>query len=82
MAAECGIEPSVPRIARAQKQCTSSHAQAALAQGCLLPLVDRMVQELNDRLPCRNDLFLGQRFIISMLSVVPKRSSNVYDSSF
>ena len=63
MAAECSIEPSMLRRAVAQQHCINVPAgtpKQYWRRAVYLPLVDHTVQELNDRLLCHNDRFLGQ----------------------
>ena len=61
-AAGCEIEPSVPRISAIQRNRPNVPAvtpQQYWYRVLYLPLVDHLIQELNDRLLNHNDRFLG-----------------------
>ena len=75
MAAECGIEPSMPRLAVAQQHRVNVPADTpkqCWRRAVYLPLLDHMVQELNDRLLCHNDRFLGQYLLPSNVSTASR----------
>ena len=73
--AECGIEPSMPLRAVAQRHRVNVPADTPKQywrRAVYLPLVDHMVQELNDRLLCYNDRFLGQYLLPSNVSTASR----------
>lgn len=66
LAAGCDIEPSMSRMP--PSQCHRVNVPAATPQqywyrALYLPLIDQLIQELNDRLLTHHDLFLGQYLI-------------------
>ena len=70
LAAGCEIEPSVPRMSAIQRNRANVPAvtpQQYWYRALYLPLVDHLVQELNDRLLNHNDRFLGQYLIPTQL---------------
>ena len=75
LAAGCEIEPSVPRIS------IRANVPAVTPQQCwyialYLPLVDHLIQELNDRLLNHNDRFLGQYPIPTQLGSLNGETTN------
>ena len=69
-AAGCEIEPSVPKISTMQRDRANVPAvspQQYWYRALYLPLVDHLIQELNDRLLNHNDRFLRQYLIPTQL---------------
>ena len=68
--AGCEIEPSVPRISAIRRNRANVPAvspQQYWYRALYLPLVDHLIQELNDRLLSHIDRFLGQYLIPTQL---------------
>ena len=79
LAAGCEIEPSVPRISAIQHNRANVPAvtpQQYWYRALYLPLVDHLVQELNDRLLNHNDRFLGQYLIPMQLGSLNRETTN------
>ena len=69
-AAGCEIEPSVLKISAIQRNRANVPAvspQQYWYRALYLPLVDHLIQELNDRLLNHNDRFLGQYLLPTQL---------------
>ena len=79
LAAGCEIEPSVPRISAIQRNRVNVPAvtpQQYWYRALYLPLVDHLIQELNDRLLNHNDRFLGQYLIPTQLGSLNRETTN------
>ena len=79
LAAGFEIEPSVPRISAIQRNRANVPAvtpQQYWYRALYLPLVDHLIQELNDRLLNHNDRFLGQYLIPTQLVSLNRETTN------
>ena len=79
LAAGCEIEPSVPRISAIQRNRANVPAvtpQQYWYRALYLPLVDHLIQELNDRLLNHNDRFLSQYLITTQLGSLNRETTN------
>ena len=79
LAAGCEIEPSVPRISAIQRNRANVPAvtpQQYWYRALYLPLVDNLIQKLNDRLLNHNDRFLGQYLIPTQLGSLNRETTN------
>ena len=79
LAAGCESEPSVPRISAIQRNRANVPAvtpQQYRYRALYLPLVDHLIQELNDRLLNHNDRFLGQYLITTQLVSLNRETTN------
>jgi len=79
LAAGCDIEPSMPRMP--PSQCHRVNVPAATPQqywyrALYLPLIDQLIQELNDRLLTHHDLFLGQYLMPTQLGALSGDTKN------
>ena len=79
LAAGCDIEPSMPRMP--PSQCDRVNVPAATPQqywyrALYLPLIDQLIQELNDRLLTHHDLFLGQYLMPTQLGALSGDTKN------
>ena len=77
--AGCEIDPGVPRISAIQRNRANVPAvtpQQYWYRALYLPLVDHLIQELNDRLLNHNDRFLGQYLITTQLGSLNRETTN------
>ena len=75
VAAKCNIEPSVPRVSAVQRNRANVPAttpQQYWYRALYLPLVDHLIQELNDRLLVHHDRFLGQYIVPTRLEALDR----------
>ena len=77
--AGCEIDPGVPRISAIQRNRANVPAvtpQQYWYRALYLPLVDHLIQELNDRLLNHNDRFLGQYLVPTQLGSLNRETTN------